>query len=138
MSVKSNQDTPTKPQLSKEEVDKQMVELSVATFFKGDRLLRGTSKASGKKVSRKAIIRAIRYALNVQVTDQNIKLRNDAEKVLAASIYEMLAARVIMRAHLIKQAGDSAEEINNGNTKEKADTNVEETELGRNRDSTSS
>ena len=129
LEVNLEEDTLEAPELSLEETEKQMIDLSASTFFRGDKLLRGTSKAKGSVISRKGIIRAVRYALNIQVTDKKIILRNNAEQALASALYEMMAARTIMQAHLIKQnAVNAAEENTNGEEK------VEEQSVAGNRD----
>lgn len=93
------------------------IHLTQATFFRGDRLLSGISK--NQTISKKGIIRALRMALNANVTNKDIKLQNDGEAALASAIYETIAARTIMQAHLLKvQAEKELEESKNGESQE--------------------
>jgi|CXWL01.1.fsa_nt_gi ribosomal protein S4 len=83
-------------ELTAEEKDLKLAEMSAQSFFAGDKALRKTT------LSRGAVIRALRAALHEDLTNVELKLIDDQEKRLAVMLYEMLTARTIMQAQLIK------------------------------------
>lgn len=96
----------------KEELEQKTAELSAKVFFQGDHILRSAGK--NKKVSTKGLVRALRAALHKDVSDARISFTTDVEAELASTLVDMLTARTILQAHLIKQHAKQAEEANNG------------------------
>ena len=91
-------------------LEDKVVQDAVKLFFTGDRLLREASK--DKTVSKKGMIRSLRFALNAGITNKEIKLTNPAEKVLGSVIYEMLMSHTVMQATILnnEQEKESTEE----------------------------
>jgi hypothetical protein len=97
-------------ELTSEEKDVQLTEMSARSFFAGDRALRKTT------LSRGAIIRALRAALHEDLTDTQLKLISQEEKNLAVMLYEMLTARTLMQALIIKN--NNKQGVNNEQSNE--------------------
>ncbi|PCI45921.1 MAG: hypothetical protein COB41_00595 [Proteobacteria bacterium] len=93
------------------EVENETVNLAKAHFFQLSRLLNHFK--TSKSLSRKGCVRAIQFALNTNITNKKIVLRDQAEIQLAAIIAEMLGPRTIMQAELIKREQEK-KEISNG------------------------
>lgn len=101
-------EVPAVPELTEEEKQQRLTDMAVQTFFQADKMLRKTN------LSRGAVIRAMRAALNEDLTviSEKLVLLSEQEKVLAIALYEMLTARTLMQAQLIKTKNSNKGENN--------------------------
>lgn len=97
-------------EVTPEEKEQKLAEMAAKSFFYADMLLRKT------KLGRGSVIRAIRAALHEDLTDTELKLLSQEEKNMAVALYEMLTARTIMQAQLIKNANIKKGENNEQST----------------------
>jgi len=105
--------------LTEEQKEERALQIAVQSFFQADKMLRKTN------LSRGAVIRAIRAAVHedLTVTSQELKLLTNSEKMLAVALYDMLTARTLMQAQLIKNK-ESKKGENNEQSSESKQTEV--------------
>jgi len=108
--------------LTSEEKDSRLAEISARSFFAGDRALNKTN------LSRGSVIRAIRAAMHEDLTNVSLKLISQEEKNLAVMFYEMLTARTIMQAQVIKNNNKKGE-MNEQSNESSAESGVSESKV---------
>ena len=103
------------------ELDKELIDKTIAEFFENMRYIQGASTV----MSRKGFARCILHALNHNITDRKITLKDEREKILATKLSKTLEYRTILLGYLITQIEKQNKE-NENSLNEKENENVEQ------------